>query len=327
MTKTIDVTGIGNAIVDVLAYTDDATLSRLGLKKGGMTLISEEQAQQFYSQMGPATETSGGSAANTIATVASLGGRTAFIGKVFDDQLGRAFCHDMKALGIAFDNKPTTLGKSTAVCMIFVTPDAQRTMATFIGASAFISTNDISPDLIAKSKVLYLEGYLWDELETKAALRKAAQIARAEGTKVAFTLSDGFCVDRHREEFLDFITRDVDILFANEHEAMALTQSEDFSAVKDMMRGLAEVVAITRSAEGSVLIRGSEEAVIRAITDGAVVDTTGAGDNYAAGVLYGLTHSYGLKEAGELGSRLAGHIITQLGARSQKPLAGFLKAA
>lgn len=325
--KTIDITGIGNAIVDVLAYTEDAKLAELGLKKGGMTLISEEQSKALYAKMGPATETSGGSVANTVAAIAALGGKSAFIGKVFDDQLGNAFRHDMKSLSIEFDNKPTALGKSTATCLIFVTPDAQRTMATYIGASAFISTFDISQELIAKTKILYLEGYLWDEMETKAALRKAAQLARSGNTKVAFSLSDGFCVDRHRAEFLEFIKSDVDILFANEQEALALTESSSFAEASSKIRDLAEIVAITRSARGSVIISGGEEIEIQPHLDGEVIDTTGAGDNYAAGVLYGITQNMSLKDSGNLGSRLAGNIITQLGARSQKPLAKFLKAA
>jgi sugar/nucleoside kinase (ribokinase family) len=322
--KPLHLTGIGYAIVDVIALTDDAFLREHGLAKGAMTLVDEARSQAIYAKMGVATEQSGGSVANSMAMVAALGGKAGFIGKLFDDQLGRAFRHDMQAMGIDFKTPATSLGKSTAVCLILVTPDAQRTMATFIGASAFVSPNDVDEKLIAASQMLYLEGYLWDEPETKAALRKAAIFAREHDTKVAFTLSDGFCVARHREEFITLIREQVDVLFANEAEALALTQTVDVTAAKNILRDWAEVVAITRGAQGSLLLRGAEEVIVPAVIEGAIIDTTGAGDAYAAGVLYGLTHGFGLAEAGALGSRLAGHIITQMGARSQKPLMHLL---
>lgn len=323
-TKLYDVTGIGNAIVDVLSYTENAFIDTHALPKGGMTLISEEESKKLYAAMGPATECSGGSVANTIATISALGGKAAFIGKVFDDQLGTAFRHDMKAIGVHYDTPATSLGKSTAVCMILVTPDAQRTMATYIGASAYVSPNDVNTNLIAQTKILYLEGYLWYEPETKNALRKAAKAAQENSTKVAFSLSDGFCVHNHREEFLTLIRDHVDILFANEEEAMALTQTTDFEAAKAALKPLVETAAITRGAKGSTLFNANEEVTVKAVTYGDVTDTTGAGDAYAAGVLYGLTHNYSLTHSGELASRLAGHIIAQLGARSQKPILHLL---
>lgn len=324
--KTLDVVGIGNAIVDVLAYTDDAFINDQGMTKGGMMLVTQERAQSLYAAMGPATECSGGSVANTLAGLAGLGAKTAFIGKVFDDQLGAVFRHDMQAIGVRFDTPAATRGKATGVCMIFVTPDAQRTMNTFIGACSSIERADIDEALVASARVLYLEGYLWDEPETKEALLKAARVAKQNKTKVAFSLSDGFCVDRHREEFTMLIKDHVDILFANESEVKSLTQKETFDEALKEVKTWVELAVLTRSEKGSHLLRGSVHVQVKAEAHGPVVDSTGAGDLYAAGVLYGLTHEFSLKAAGELGSNLAGHIITQLGARSQKPLKPLLDA-
>jgi len=330
MKKTLDVVGIGNAIVDVLAYTEDAFLQQHGMEKGGMMLIDEAKAQAIYEDMGPATECSGGSVANSLAGISSLGGNTAFIGKVYDDQLGDIFRHDMRSIGVQFDTPATTEGAATAVSMILVTPDAQRTMNTFLGACAYIHEDDIDEALIASAQVVYLEGYLWDENDTKEALLKAARIASEHGTKVAFSLSDGFCVDRHREEFLMLVKDHVDILFANEQEVISLTQASGFDEALDIVKDWVEIAALTRSEQGSHLVRGDEHVRVQAHLHGEVKDSTGAGDLYAAGVLYGLTHGFSLQEAGELGSHTAGQIITQLGARSQKslkPLVDQLRAA
>lgn len=320
MPKSLDVVGIGNAIVDVLAYTEDSFIEEQGLPKGGMTLVDEARSKEIYEAMGPGMECSGGSVANSLAGMAGIGARGAFIGKVFDDKLGEIFRHDMQSIGVAFDTPASREGKATACCLINVTPDAQRTMSTFIGASATVHPDDIDEAVVASAAILYIEGYMWDVELTKQAIRRAAEIAKSNDTKVAFSLSDTFCVDRHRDEFLDLIENHVDILFANEDELKALTQHEQFAAAKEAVWLLVEVAALTQGAGGSTLTRGDEEIHIHAEARGEVIDTTGAGDLYAAGVLYGLARGWPLEQCGMLGSRLAGHIITQLGARSGKPL-------
>jgi sugar/nucleoside kinase (ribokinase family) len=315
-----DVTAIGNAIVDVLANAEDTFLSQQGLPKGTMSLIDSDGAQRLYGLMGPGLEASGGSAANTVAGIAGLGGRAAFIGKVADDQLGEVFAHDIRAVGVTFNTPPLKQGASTARCLIFVTPDAQRTMQTFLGAAQDLGPEDVDEQLVANSQVLYLEGYLYDPPRAKEAFHRAAKIAADAGRKVAFTLSDPFCVDRYRTEFLELIQNHIDILFANESEIMSLYQVEDFDAALQKVNGHCEIAALTRSEKGSVVVRGDEVHVIDAEKVAKVVDTTGAGDAYAAGFLYAYTHGKDLRAAGKLGGMLAAEVISHYGARAEADL-------
>ena len=314
-----DVTAIGNAIVDVLAQAEDAFLQEHKLPKGTMSLIDALDAERLYGIMGPGVERSGGSAANTAAGIAMLGGNVAFIGKVSDDQLGEVFRHDIRAVGVEFRTPPLTEGLSTARCLIFVTPDAQRTMQTFLGACTAFSADDVDEELIGQSKVLFMEGYLWDQPRAIEGLRKAAQVARHTGCKVAFTTSDPFCVDRHREEFLELIDSDVDILFANEAEAKSLFQVDEFDDALKQLRGRCEVVAVTRSEKGSVVATDGEVHAIEA-EKVKVVDTTGAGDAYAAGFLYGYTQGKSLRDCGRLGGLIASEAISHYGARAETDL-------
>jgi len=320
MTTAHDVVGIGNAIVDVISHAEDKFLERNGLVKGSMTLIDEARAGELYDRMGPAIEISGGSAANTIAGVASLGGKGAYIGKVCDDQLGDVFAHDLRALGVAFETKAITGSPSTARSLILVTPDAQRTMNTYLGACVELGPDDIDEATIRGAKVTYLEGYLWDKPTAKEAFLKAARIAHDGGRKVSLTLSDSFCVERHRASFRDLIDGHVDILFANEHEIMALYEVDTLEAAIEAVRGACEIVAITRSAWGSVVLSGPDAFEVAAERVGKVVDTTGAGDLYAAGFLYGLTSGRPLAECGRIGSIAAAEVISHYGARPETPL-------
>ena len=320
-----DVVGIGNAIVDVIAHTDDEFLSKHDLTKGSMALVDEERAQLIYDSMGPAMEISGGSAANTIAGIASLGGCGAYIGKVKADQLGEVFRHDIRAVGVAFDTVLATEGPQTARSFILVTPDAQRTMNTYLGACVNLSPADVDPDVISASSVTYLEGYLWDPPLAKEAFRKAMDIAHAAGGKVALTLSDSFCVDRFRDEFLDLAEHSVDILFANDDEICSLYQTDNFDEALQHVRGHCEIAALTRSEHGSVIISGDEVHVIEAEPVDKLEDATGAGDLYASGFLYGLTHGHDLATCGRLGSIAAGEVIGHLGARPQTPLDALVK--
>jgi sugar/nucleoside kinase (ribokinase family) len=315
-----DVVGIGNAIVDVLAHADDRFLADHGLNKGAMTLIDTKAAERLYDAMGPGLECSGGSAANTIAALASLGGRGAFIGKVKDDQLGRVFRHDIRALGVAFETPLAHKGAPTARCLILVTPDAQRTMQTYLGACTGLGPDDIDVETIAAAKIAYLEGYLWDPPAAKQAFLKAATAAHAAGREVALSLSDPFCVDRHRAEFIDLVERHVDVLFANEHEIMSLYQVGTFDEALQLARGHCRVAALTRSAKGAVVVSGDEVHVIDAEPVARVVDTTGAGDAFAAGFLYGLTHDMGLARAARIGAIAAAEVIGHVGARPAVPL-------
>jgi len=310
-----DVTAIGNAIVDVLAQADDALLKEHNLPKGAMSLIDATDAERLYKLMGPGVEASGGSAANTIAGIAALGGRTAYIGKVADDQLGDVFTHDIRAVGVTYDTPRLTEGLSTARCLIFVTPDAQRTMQTFLGATTQLGPEDVNIDYITGSKVLYLEGYLWDQPRAKEAMRNAAIKAHEAGAKVAFTTSDAFCVDRFRDEFIELINNHVDILFANENEILSLYQVKTFDEALQRVRGHAEISALTRSEKGSVIIRGDEMHVIDAEKGVKVIDTTGAGDAYAAGFLYAYTLGRDLATCGKLGGIMAAEVISHYGAR------------
>jgi sugar/nucleoside kinase (ribokinase family) len=318
-----DVLGIGNAIVDVLGRADDSFLAEHGLAKGAMTLIDAHQAERLYAAMGPGRECSGGSAANTIAALASIGASCAFVGKVRDDQLGQVFAHDIRALGVAFETAPARLGAPTARCLIFVTPDAQRTMQTYLGASVGLAPEDIEPKLIADAKITYLEGYLWDPPAAKEAFRKAAHAANAARRLVALTLSDPFCVDRHRAEFQDLVARHVDLLFANEEEIKSLYQAASFDEALQKVRGHCRVAALTRSAKGAVVVAGEEVHVVDA-EPAKVVDTTGAGDAFAAGFLYGFTHGFDLARAARAGAIAAAEVIGHVGARPEVPLKALI---
>ncbi len=315
------VAGIGNAIVDVLVHADDALLQRLGLDKGVMTLIDAEQADAIYEQIPPGIECSGGSAANTIVGVASLGGKAAYLGKVKDDQLGQVFGHDIRKSGVDFPTKAAAGGPSTARCFVLVTPDAQRTMLTYLGACIELTPDDVDEAVIAASEVTYLEGYLYDPPLAKRAFLRAADVAHKAGRLVSLSLSDPFCVNRHRDAFLDLVSGHVDILFANDAEIMALYQTTDFDEAVRNVRGHARVAAITRGAKGSVIVTEDDVHVVAAQPDITVVDTTGAGDLYAAGFLYGFTHGRDLATCGVLGGIAAGEIISHIGARPDRPLA------
>lgn len=315
-----DVAGIGNAIVDVLAHAQDAHLAALGLSKGVMTLIDAAAADRIYEAMAPGVECSGGSAANTMAGVAALGGRAAYVGKVRDDQLGQVFRHDIRAAGVAFDTPPATAGSPTARCLILVTPDAQRTMQTYLGACVELGSDDIDPGVVAAAQVTYLEGYLWDQPKAKEAFLKAARIAHEAGRKVSLSLSDPFCVDRHRESFLELIQDHVDVLFANEAEIMSLYRAERFDDALRQVRGHCEVAALTRSEKGSVVVTGDEVTVIAAEKVSQLVDTTGAGDLYAAGYLFGLTRGADPALCARLGGICAAEVIAHFGARPEEPL-------
>jgi sugar/nucleoside kinase (ribokinase family) len=321
-TKRFDVTCIGNAIVDVLAQADDELLRRHGLPKGAMNLIDAETAERLYAIMGPGIEASGGSAGNTASGIAMMGGRVAYIGKVADDQLGQVFTHDIRAAGVTYTTAPLRGGLPTARSLIFVTPDAQRTMQTFLGACTQLGPEDVNMDDIASSQVVYLEGYLWDMDRAKTAMRDAAIKAQAEGAKVSLTLSDAFCVARFRDEFLDLAERYVDILFANESEILSLYQTENFDVALQQVRKHCEIAALTRSDKGSVVVNRDEVHLIDPVRGVAVVDTTGAGDAYAAGFLYGYTQGHDLATCGRLGSAMAAEVISHYGPR----VAGDVKA-
>lgn len=312
-----DVVGIGNAIVDVLTQTDDAFLTREGLAKGAMTLVDEAQASAVYDKAGPALECSGGSAANTIAVMAGLGAKCAFMGKVRNDAFGRIFSHDIRSLGVHFNTAPAEDGPATANCLVLVTPDAQRTMLTYLGASIHLKPADVDLDVIKDAQVTYLEGYLWDPEDAKQAFRAAAQAARAAGREVALSLSDPFCVDRHRADFLDLIAGHVDILFANEAEIKALYQVDDFEAAAAKVKGHCKIAALTRSEKGSVVVSGGETVAVAAAPVSQVIDTTGAGDAYAAGFLYGHTRDGDLATCARMGGIAAAEVIAQIGARPE----------
>ena len=311
-----DVLGIGNAIVDVIARAEDDFLVAQGMHKGSMTLIDEGRAQAIYAAMGPAMESSGGSAANTIVGVASFGARAAFVGKVKDDELGQAFAHDIRAAGVAFETPPASEGPSTARSYIMVTPDGERTMNTYLGAAQDLHPNDIDEVQVAAAAVTYLEGYLWDPPHAKDAFVKAAEIAHKAGRRVALTLSDSFCVDRYRSEFLDLIRRGlVDIVFANERELHSLYETADFDTAVGVLRDEAKLAVVTRSEKGCVVVsRGAVEAV-PAEPVAQVVDVTGAGDLFAAGFLVGLARGKDHRTSARLGGLAAAEVIQHIGAR------------
>ena len=319
--KVIDVVGIGNAIVDVIAHCDEAFIARMNLNKGAMTLIDTARANTLYDAMGPAVEISGGSGANTTVGVASLGGRAAFIGKVGNDQLGGIFRHDIRAVGVQFDIPPANSGTPTARSMILVTPDAERTMNTYLGACQELTPADVDPHLIQRAKVTYMEGYLWDPPLAKEAFLKAARIAHDAGQEVSLTLSDSFCVQRYLAEFQDLVKNHVDILFANTSEILALWQTDDWDEAVRQTRQHCDLAALTRSEKGSVIVTADEVHEIPAWPVDKVVDLTGAGDLYAAGFLYGYTHGRDYAACGRIASLAAGEVISHVGARPETPLA------
>ena len=316
-----DVLGIGNAIVDVIARAEEDFLLVQGMRKGGMTLIDEARAHAIYDAMGPAVETSGGSAANTIVGLASLGARSAFIGKTKDDLLGRAYSHDIRAAGVGFATKPAVAGPSTGRCYVLVTPDGERTMNTYLGAAQDLSAADIDADAVAASAIVYLEGYLWDPQNAKEAFLKAAKIAHQTGRKVALTLSDAFCVDRWRDEFLQLMrSRTVDLIFANEAELHSLYQSSDFDAAIAALRADIDVAVVTRSEKGCLVIGPDGAEAVPAFPVDRVVDTTGAGDLFAAGFLCGLARGADDRTCGRLGALAAAEVIQHIGARPEASL-------
>lgn len=322
-----DVVGLGNAIVDVISRQDDAFLSEWGINKDAMNLIEEDRADALTDASVNALETSGGSGANTIAGIASLGGQAAYIGKVADDRLGKVFKDDMATIGVPFDTSPLTDGPATARSIIFVTPDGKRSMNTFLGASVEFSPADVDKATVESSGILYLEGYLFDKDAAKAAFVHAAEIAHAAGRKVSLTLSDSFCVDRHRESFRQLIRTQVDILFANEEELLSLYETRDFDAAIEMLRADTGVAAITRSEKGSVVIGDGDPITVPAEPVQDVVDTTGAGDQYAAGFLFGVARGLPLATCAKLGHIAAAEVISHYGPRPETSLAALATQA
>ena len=319
----LDAVCIGNALVDILAKTEDSFLESHDIPKGGMILIDQPRATLLYDAMGPAVEVSGGSAGNTAAGIASLGGRAAFLGKVRDDQLGAIFTHDIRAAGVAFDVPHATSGPATGRSMILVTPDAARSMNTFLGAAVDFGPEDIIDAQVEAAAVTYMEGYLWDSPTAKAAFLRAARLAHAAGRKVSLTLSDPFLVDRYKDSLKDFVAKHVDIVFANEEEVCGLFDADNFDAALQAVRAHCDVAALTRSEKGAVIVSGEEVHVVDAAPVPAVVDTTGAGDLFAAGFLYGITNGHSLYDSGRIGAIAAAEVIAHVGARPEQNLAEF----
>lgn len=317
----IDVVAIGNALVDVIAHEDDDFLAEFGLAKGTMHLIDEARAQSLYEAMGPGIQISGGAAANTAVGVASFGGSAHYVGKVKDDPLGAAFGEDLRSTGVGYDTPALSAGPSTGRCLILVTPDAQRTMNTFLGASVVLCPEDVDEALISRGTILFLEGYLFDPPDAQEAFRVAAGMSHAAGRKVALSLCDPFCVDRHRQAFRELVERHVDVLFANESEICSLYEVEDFDDALQRIRGECEIAVLTRSERGSLIVTRDEVHVVQAAPVGRLVDTTGAGDLYAAGFLYGLSNGHDLPSCGRLGSLAATEVISHVGARPATSLA------
>lgn len=326
MTKPLQVTAIGHALVDIIASCEEDLLQEFSLTKGTMRLTSPEEAAALYGKMGPAVETSGGSAANTCAGIASLGGRAGFMGKVGHDQFARVFAHDIRSVGVTFNDGEAKSETPTGRCLILVTPDGERTMNTNLGAAAEFADADLDRALIETSQVLYLEGYLFDPPHARAAFHTAAGLARDAGTKVAFTLSDPFCVDRHREGFLSFIRGCVDIVFANERELLSLYPGASFGEACAAIRTECSLAAITRSEKGSVILEGERTVSVPAVPIEKLVDATGAGDLYAAGFLFGLASGRDLESCGRLGSLAASEVIVHVGPRPRRPLAEAARA-
>ncbi len=322
----LDVTAVGNALVDVIARAEDAFLASQNIIKASYDMIDENQAHALYGIMGPGQEVSGGSAANTVACIASLGGTSGFIGRVRNDQLGDVFAHDIRAQGVEFTTEAATAGPSTGRCMVLVSPDGERSMRTYLGIAPEITAADIDGTLIARSQVFYIEGYLWNAPETKQSLVMGIQVAHRTGNRAALTLSDTFCVNMYRDEFNELIDNHIDILFANEHEIMALTQASSFDAAVAAMRGRCEIMALTRSEKGAVILAGDDSFSAAAEPVEKVIDATGAGDAYAAGFLAGLTQGRALDICGRMGAIAAAEVISHIGARPLVELAGLVKA-
>jgi sugar/nucleoside kinase (ribokinase family) len=315
MTK-FDVLTVGNAIVDIIARCEDSFITDNAIIKGAMNLIDADRAELLYSRMGPALEASGGSAGNTAAGIASFGGKAAYFGKTASDQLGEIFAHDIQAQGVHFATKPLDHTPPTARSMIFVTPDGERSMNTYLGACVELGPDDVEPDVVAEARVTYFEGYLWDPPRAKDAIRECARIAHENGREVSMTLSDSFCVHRYRAEFLELMrSGTVDIVFANRAEALALYETEDFDAALTRIGQDCKLAAVTMSEEGSIIVKGDERIKVEATRIERVVDTTGAGDLYAAGFLFGYTNGRTLADCGRLGSLAAGLVIQQVGPR------------
>ncbi len=314
----VQLLGISNAIVDVLAHVDEDFLATIGAARGSMTLIDEARAREIYALMGPATEMSGGSVANTIAGFANLGGRAAYIGKVRADQLGEIFVHDMRSLGVDVRLAPASSGAPTARSHILITPDGQRTMQTYLGACTELGTADVTAETVGKPAITLLEGYVWDIPEGPALVRKAADLTRRAGGKVALSLSDSFCVERHRQAFADFVDKRADLVFADEDEALALTQTDSFDELLRQIAGRRSLFVITRSEQGSVIIDGRKTVTQAAMPVEKLVDTTGAGDAYTAGFLYAYTNGMSLAESARAGTLCATQVIQQVGARIEK---------
>ncbi len=327
----LGVVAVGNALVDVLSKAKDSFIEeqcrKYGMQKGAMTLIDEVRAVELYSLMGPGIETSGGSAGNTMAGFASFGGKGGFIGKVAQDELGKIFQHDMRAQGLIYETQPLIVGSHTGRCLILVSEDGQRTMNTFLGASVELSDNDVDEDLIADAQMTYLEGYLFDRPRAKQAFFKSAEIAHAAKRKVALTLSDPFCVDRHREDFRNLVENHIDLLFANEEEIKSLYKQNSFDSAMNAVRGHVGIAVLTRGPQGAVICAGDEIVEIPAHPVREVIDTTGAGDQFAAGFLFGLTSNMDLSRCGRLGAAAAAEVISHIGPRPQTPYQSLLDQA
>ena len=315
-----DVVGIGNAIVDIIGRCDDAFLAQFGCTKGSMQLVDTATVLKLYDAMGPAIEISGGSVANTMVGIASFGGKAGFIGKTADDQFGQVFRHDIRAAGVTFNTPSAGDSEPTGRSLILVTPDGQRTMNTSLGVSPRLGGGEVDAELIKSARILYLEGYLFDRPEAKAAFRQAADIATRAGRQVALSLSDPFCVDRHRPEFLKLIRESVDILFANEAEIVSLYETTQFDDAARQAQADTKLAALTRSEKGSVILSGGQSIAVAAAPVSKVVDTTGAGDLFAAGFLFGVATGKDLQTAAKLGSMAAAEIISHIGARPEVKL-------
>ena len=322
----LDIVGIGNAIVDVLTKIDDSLLEKLSCKKGSMTLIDEKKAKELYEMTTNRIQKSGGSVANSLACVAQLGGKAAFIGRVRDDKLGKIFSEEISTTGTIFKTPPSSIGPSTARCLIFVTPDAQRTMCTYLGVSGMLEPKDIDLLAVKEAKILYLEGYLWDSPAAKNAFIKAAEIANNAGRKVALSLSDSFCVNRHRESFVKLVEDHIDILFANEDEIKTLYKTTSLNTALEKLKKKCDLAAITIGEKGSILISNGREINIDPFIMGKAIDTTGAGDLYAGGFLKGLADGLKPEISAKIGSICAGHIVTQLGSRSNTDLLNLINS-
>ena len=320
-----DVVAIGNAIVDVLVQTNDSFLKESSLSKGNMLLLNKLEAEKLYASIKPDFESSGGSAANTLVGLSQLGSNAGFIGRVRNDKLGEIFTKDIRSAGAQFETKKAITGPPTARCLIFITPDAQRTMCTYLGASVLLEPEDLDLSMVENTKVLYLEGYLWDHPSAKRAFLAAAETCKRSGGKIALSLSDAFCVDRHRESFLELIETHIDILFSNESEIKSLYQVSNIKDAFTKAKGHCEIIAVTLGVKGSLILSKDNLFEISSYNLGSLLDTTGAGDLYAGGFLHGYTSGQDLIKCGQIGSICAGQIVTQLGSRSNVPLKGLVK--